>query len=188
VQWVFHKAPRSLSLPLAQEQARGWHSGELQPLTWSGAVSSEVSEHRDVSGVSRHLTKCCASSFAKLQPDSEDPAELGGLQHDGIKSQQPTCTAEGENQNDPVNVTCGKQTPQSVRLYSRDVYSAPGSTGVAPPKSLRAEQQLVSSTYTTKYYICIRFTNTPKHMHNLSPLPIQTSSKGSFPWTPPNCA
>jgi len=74
-------------------------------------------------------------------------------------------------------VTCGKQTPQSVRLQSRYIYSAPGSTGGSPTKVVRAEQQHVSLTYTIKYYIYIRFPNTPIHMHNLSLFHIKISSK-----------
>jgi len=73
-------------------------------------------------------------------------------------------------------MTCGKQTPQSVRLKSRDVYSVPGSTGGSPTKVVCAEQQHVSSIYTIKYYIYIRFPNTPIHMH-LSSLHIKISSE-----------
>ena len=52
----------------------------------------------------------------------------------------------------PVLLTCGKQTPQSVRLYSRYVYSVPGGTGVAPPKSCAPSSnlslQLIQSSIT----------------------------------------
>jgi len=77
----------------------------------------------------------------------------------------------------------GSDVRKSVRLYSRDVYLVLGGTGVggSPTKVVRAEQQLVSSAYTTKYYICIRFPNMPIYMHNLSPLRIKISSKGLFP-------
>jgi len=70
---------------------------------------------------------------------------------------------------------CGKQTPQSARLQSRYVYLVPDGTGDSPTKVVHAEQQLVSSTYTIKYYVYIRFPNTPVHMHNLSLFYIQIS-------------
>ena len=48
--------------------------------------------------------------------------------------------------------------------------------GGSPTKVVRAEQQIVSSIYTIKNYVYIRFPNTPIHMH-LSPFHIKISSK-----------